>query len=254
MDNLEQQLKEGLVQQTYEEVKEMYQKPEVRQILFEVLGGVADAMQESLLDQVKSEEGEEDAKDFEKDFKRERRKVCTELRRKLYDPAMIEQLARQSAQNAYQNPAEQFSQLEAQLSQFGFSEENTAKVKAALQDLTSSAKNLQQYVFERLLEVAKIEGLEKALQKETRYAVTRELYPTREAYEAEVEKAFAGLSKFTGALRDAALGDDSEGDLFMRTLVEKIMVGMVEKAVDTTRKLGKPLQEEQLNKIYGPTQ
>ncbi|MBI4919301.1 hypothetical protein HY837_05180 [archaeon] len=253
MDNLGQQLKEGLITQAVQEGVEKLKDPQYRKVIFTVLGNMADTALGGVVDAIQQEEplGEDELQDIHKEMGDVRRQACRELRSKLYSQEALETMVRQGAENSYKSYGEQFAEFETAIYQMGFSEEGTAGIMNAIHDL-KQYKNPNQVVFEKLLEVAKTQGLDKALQKETRYQAIRELYPTRDVYLARNNETTEKVVKFVASIKEAASGLDSEGDLFMKTMIETVFVKTIEGAVKAAEELSKPILEQQLNEIYGP--
>jgi len=61
-------------------------------------------------------------------------------------------------------------------------------IEKGRQSLINSLR-LNDKIISRLTEIAKVEGLDKALKRETRNAVIREIFPTPEEYRSHVKKA-----------------------------------------------------------------
>src|SRR3989338_2867410 len=97
----------------------------------------------------------------------------------------------------------------------------------------------------RLVKIAETDGVDKAMQTETRYSVIREMFPTSRAYKLFVQGGNEAINKFIQQVQDALMtgGEDAKG-------LGQIF-GVVKKSQRDFLSLGADYLKREIKKIYG---
>lgn len=241
--SLESQVRGALVQQRTDElVRYAVENPNYRTMITELVETLGDV-------------DEEEEKEMLKDYKAE---VLLQLRAQMDNPQQLRQRMEEQAKNQYLS----YRQLKAEI---GFAvgqlrtdngdAEDEAIDETALKGFEKSFDGMFQYVrtsdkiIRRLATIAEQEGLDVATQKDTRYRVTRELFPTPEDYRAYATKGLEEMRKFFQQAQSSLTADGMTGQLIGGVI--GAIGKMMEKALEISRRVEGDYLERTIKEIYG---
>lgn len=94
----------------------------------------------------------------------------------------------------------------------GFGEEDIEKYKIAFDGILRYAR-MNDRIVERLVDISKKEGLEKAMEEEVRYEIIRDLFPTEDDYRTFYIQGAENLGKFFIELQEILAKADMDGGI-----------------------------------------
>ncbi len=247
MAGLETKVREALIKQEAEELfRFAYKNP----ILKAIVGELGEAMMESRVYLMASGFGnvEEEKARLRKEYKKE---VLPRIQAQFDNPEFLRK-------KAYENAREQYlsvGQLKAKLIHlFGemrkdgkISSDVVANFGKVYEDLFEFTK-MNDSIVRRLSEVAEKEGLDKAAQKETKYAVIREMFPTADKYRKFVQRRRDAMMDYFRRAQ-SVLMTDGEAGKFMGEMLGATGK-MMEKNQEMVQKIHESYLERTISEIY----
>jgi CheY-like chemotaxis protein len=249
---LESQVRQALIDERAEGLYQMYSSSDKPK---ETLEDISRELVDSVVEGYKRHERESndplDEEDIE-DFRRECEESFQAQVSQMLDPDQLRETARQQAEREYMPEEGYRAEIQAQIEEAkkdGEVDDNAlAKYAESHEILFGLVRNRERMV-KRLVEIAEKKGLEKATQKETRYAVIRELFPTREDYKAFQESITEKLEKFYLQAGDALMQDGEMGKLAGRIMSN--MATVMPKIREKFKDMETEFLEKELDAIYG---
>lgn len=238
MESLENRIREALIIQTAEETYQKMQEPKYK-----------DKIREYVQKILSSAFGADELKEDEEGFKELMSIIEEGTEKWLNDPANLREEAYKSARNQY-NTREQFdAQMEPLYKDLkkhqGFKPEALQEVKNASKELYDFF-DTQTKLVTGLVKVAEEEGFERALTKEARCNVLKEMFPSSEEYTAYKLKSAGAGKNFLICLQKAIAKEDKEAEVF-----GKFIGGLAESLDDINEEMLKDIIDQEVKEIYG---
>lgn len=245
MQTLEVQVREALINQRAEELfSYASENPEKVNDFFETEKG-------SMAGSVASAFGGADKKKAAKIKCGFIKKVWPLMRALVSGPEELRQMTYEQARREYIPARELKAKISAELATISECGEPSNKSVAEYEKALAAGLEITRAndrIVKRLAKVAKTEGLDKAVQKETRYAVIREMFPTPKAYRAAFVQRGMEIAE---SLRQAhkALVSDWSKDPEDRMIVQAVFE-YAGNALERSKTSYLQLQEERVKEIY----
>ena len=181
-----------------------------------------------------------------------RKEVLPKVQAQFDNPEQLRQTMYKQAKNQYMT----VRQLKAKLrSYFADLREDNEIGKDVVAEYEGAYEGLFEFVrindriVRKLARVAETEGVDKATQKETRYAITREMFPTPEEYRAFTQGGIEAVRNFYQQAQNALMTDGEMGQALGGQIgaIGKVM----EKAQEMCQKIQGNYLEKTIQEIYG---
>ena len=246
MSKLEKQVRQALIEQKTDElIRCVSENPEYKSLVNEL----AETMIETILASTISEEMDEEEKE---EAKQELRKeVLPNLKSQYDNPEQLRQLMYEQAKKEYTSLRQFKAVLKAHFSEIRQDEE----LRGVAAEYEKAYKGLLKYyrikdkIIRRLAKIAEKEGVDKAVQKDTKYAVIREFFPTPDKLRNFVLGNSQAVSNFYSQAKSALMADGESGQAAGE------MVGCEEKAMKKAQEIVERMQgdstEKMIKEIYG---
>lgn len=254
--SLESQVRKVLIQQRTDElVRNATENPNYREMVTEMVETTGDLMIESVASSL-GNVGEEEKKEMLAEYRAE---VLPQIRTQMDNPQQLRQLMGEQAKNQYLSSRQFKTKIGSQIKKLRIfnekAEEDEAIDETALRDFEKSFEGIFQYVMindkiiRKLTTIAEQEGLDVATQKDTRYRVTRELFPTPDAYRAYATRGLEDTRKVFQQAQSSLMADGMGGQL-MGSIIGAIGKVM-EKALEIGGRVEGDCLEKTIKEIYG---
>jgi len=182
--SLETQLRETLVEQRADELYQQFSsEPQYKAMV----GEFVEELSSSMIESIATSLGDVEPDEKEEMLSKYRAEVLPQLRAQFDNPEQLRQIVTEQARNQYMTSDELRAKMGTQFSEmrksddFDIDESAMTNFKRAYEKVFEYAQENDR-ILNRLSEVAEAEGLEKATQKATRYAIIRERFPTAESF------------------------------------------------------------------------
>ncbi|MAH03737.1 hypothetical protein CMI39_03040 [Candidatus Pacearchaeota archaeon] len=249
---LETQLKEALVKQRADE---LYQKFSFEPQYKIMIGEFVEELGNSMIESIATSMG--DLKPDEKDEMLEeyRAKVLPQLRTQFDNPEQLRQIFTEQARNQYMISDELRAKMAPQFKEmkededFDIDDEAMTNFERTYEKIFKYAEENDK-ILNKLSEIAKAEGLEKAIQKETIYEIIRERFPTPESFREYSLRTQENIKSLFQEMPGTLMADGEVGK-FMGG-----MIGAIGSAMEKMMKVGEKLTADYLDRtiqeIYNP--
>lgn len=243
MAGLETQVRNALIEQRTDELVECTKDPRYKAAMEDTVQMILDSLMPALQKEVKMDEQE--AAEFRADMGKE---ILPQLNAMLNNPEQLRQRMYETAKKEYM-PAKSFkARLDKQCRKLGLPKEPEEQYRRSHEPAINSARKKDRLVA-RLAKIAKQEGLDKALQRETQYALVRELYPTPQDYRASAEQAGQAALVFTQQVQAPLMADGTYGRRL--GMAFGATNAIVKNLMDKHRELRDIYLERKIKDIYG---
>jgi len=247
MPELATQVREALIEQSAEELYQLLSSgDEQKKMAEEVAREMVDAFVLSAADILYVDE------DLEKEIRKEFEDGIREQVSRLYNPEQLREITRQQARSNYKTEEEYKAELGshiAELKEDKDIEDDVITEYEKSYDIVIGFIRDRDRIIKRLVEIAEKEGVEKAAQKETRYAIIRELFPTREDYKTFQKRTVEELEGFYSQAGNALMQDGEFGQLAGRIM--NSMARIIQKFKEKFKQVQAAYLEKELDAIYG---
>lgn len=242
--SLETQLREALVEQRADELYQQFSsEPQYKAMVGEFVEDLGNSMIESIatsLGDIEPEEKEEMLSGY-------RAEILPQIRAQFDNPEQLRQIVTEQARNQYMTSDELRAKMGTQLREIRESEDLDID-ESAMTNFEKAYEKVFDYaqendrILNRLSEVAEAEGLEKATQKETRYAIIRERFPTAESFRDYSARAQENVKTLFQEMSSALMADGEAGQIMGG------MFGAMGSAMEKMMKVGEKLTTDYLDK------
>ncbi|MEK6938237.1 MAG: hypothetical protein AABX04_04295 [Nanoarchaeota archaeon] len=249
MKSLETQVREALISQNAEElVKCTVEFPEYKAMAVELAETVFDSMVEQMAPTLRDADEEEKA-EMRQEYRKE---VLPQIQAQFDNPEKLRQTMYKHARNQYMSVRQLRAKLKPHFAEMredeGIDEGVAANYERAYEGLFEFVKTNDE-IIRRLTKVAKTEGIDKATQKEARYAVIKEMFPTPDEYRTFAQRGMEVVRNFYQQAQSALMADGELGqDMGM---VFEAMGKAIEKAQESVQKIQGNYLEKTIQEIYG---
>lgn len=241
---LETQLREALVEQRADELYQQFSsEPQYKAMVTEFVDELGNSMIESIATSIGDVEPEEKKEMLTK----YRADVLPQLRAQFDNPEQLRQIVTEQARSQYMTSDELRAKMAPQFKEIKEDEDFDID-NEAMTNVEKSYKKVFEYtkendrILNRLSEIAKAEGLEKAIQKETRYEIIRERFPTPELFREYSLRAQENIKSLFQEMSSALMADGEAGKFIGG------MFGAIGSAMEKMRKMGEKLTPDYLDK------
>jgi len=249
MVSLETQVRKALIDQRADElVRYASENPEYKAMSIELV----EIMMDSMIGSMASALGDVDEEEMAEMRQEYRKEVLPQVQAQFDNPEQLRQTMYEQARNQYMSVRQLKAKLKPHLADLRKDEEIGEDVVA---DYEKAYEGLFEFVrtndrmVRRLAKVAETEGVDKATQKETRYAITREIFSTPEEYRAFAQRGREVAKNFYQQAQSALMTDGEMGQALggMFGAMGKVM----EKAQEMAQKIRGKYLEKTIKEIYG---
>src|SRR3989344_2817203 len=249
MAGLEKLVREALINQRAEElVRCAVENPEYKSMSTELAEAIIDAELSSMA----SAFGDVDEGEMAEVREECRKEILSHIEAQSADPKQLRQTMYEQARNQYISVRQlkaKFRQHFADMREDAEIAENVVTdYEKAYEDLFEFARANDRMV-KKLTKVAETVGVDIAIQKETVYTVTREMFPTAEKYRACAQRGMEVARNFFQEAQNALMMDGEMGQDLGRAF--GTMGRVIEKAHEMTKKLQGNYLEKTIQEIYG---
>ena len=252
MTGLETQLREALVAQRADELYQQFSsEPQYKVMVGEFVEELGNSMIESIATSI----GDVEPDEKEEILVEYRAEVLPQLREQLDNPEQLRQIVTEQAINQYITSGELRAKMAPQFKEmkededFDIDDESMANFERAYEKVFEYAQENDR-ILNRLSEVAEAEGLEKAIQKETRYGIIRERFPTPESFRDYSVKAQKNIKSLFQEMSSVLMADGEAGKFIGG------MLGATGSAIEKMMEMGEKLIADYFDKtiqeIYNP--
>jgi hypothetical protein len=249
MERLETKVRKALIdQKTDELVRYASENPEYKAITSELIETLIDSIADAMVSVFEDADEEEIAK-----MKQEgRKKVLPQVRAQFDNPEKLRQTMYEQAVNQYMSVRQLKEKLKPHFADIKEDREISGDVVAdyekAFEGLFKVVKTNDKIV-RKLTKVAKTEGIDKAIQKDTRNSVIKEMFPTPDEYRAFAQRGMEAVRDFYQETQRALMADGKTGQALGGIIgaMEKVM----KKAQEMTQKIQENYLEKTIQEIYG---
>ena len=236
MAKLETIVRNSLIEQRAEElVKYFSETPKLKLGVIKLVKSLVDSMTQTL-----------DLDDEE--MTEIRAGIESQIKAQFNNPEQLREALYEGARNSYLSVRQAKTKLGSlfeRLKEDGqVSESVVSDCRKAYSDCLKFGK-INGTMVRRLVKIAETDGVDKAMQTETRYSVIREMFPTSRAYKLFVQGGNEAINKFIQQVQDALMtgGEDAKG-------LGQIF-GVVKKSQRDFLSLGADYLKREIKKIYG---
>lgn len=241
--SLETQLRDALVEQRADELYQQFlSEPRYKAMIGEFVEDLGNSMIESIstsFGDVEPDEKEEMLSEY-------REKVLPQLKAQFDNPEQLRQIVTEQAKNQYMTSNELRAKLDSNFKEMR--DEDLDIDESAMTNFERVYEKVFEYtqendrILKRLSEVAETEGLEKATQKTTRYAIIKERFPTAESFRDYSTKAQEDVKNLFKEMSSALMADGEAGKVIGG------MLGAIGSAMEKMMKVGEKLTADYLDK------
>ena len=249
MAGLETRMREALIDQRADElVIYASENPEYKAMTTALVEIMMDFMIGSMVSAL-GDVGEEEMAKIRQEYQKE---VLPQVQAQFDNPEQLRQIMYEQARNQYMSVRQLKAKLKPHFADLRKDEEIGEDVVA---DYEKAYEGLFEFVrtndrmVRRLAKVAETEGVDKATQKETGYAITREFFSTPEEYRAFAQRGIEAVNNFYQQAQSALMTDGEMGQALggMFGAMGKVM----EKAQEMAQKIRGKYLEKTIKEIYG---
>ncbi|HJX05573.1 MAG TPA: hypothetical protein VJ461_02605 [Candidatus Nanoarchaeia archaeon] len=246
---LETRIRQALAKQNAEETyKSVTENPAYKDMIYESILYTSEHLIDGIT-KIDEDLNEEDIKEMKDELAAE---VLPEIKETLENPELLKKIIYESAEKNALSYAKVKKMINEQMEQMRSAGEIE---EAVIQNYKKSYSDILKHVrandkiVKRLVDIAKADGIEKALQKETKYGVIREFFPTAEEYRRHHKKGIEDLNKFFKKVQSVMAMDGEEGKNIGK------MFGALENSlnhvIQPTEKSRQEYFEKEIKEIYG---
>jgi len=254
--SLESRVREALIEESTKEfVKYANRHPNYRNIIEKVTAMTGKAIVEFIAST--GEIDEEEKKEMLKEYKKE---ILPQVREQMNNPEKLRETMKKQLQDKYISTQQLKAKMNSELNKLRDYnkdlERKDALKEKTFQDCEESFKELYEYAknndkfIRKLAVIAKKEGLEVAIQKDTRYKVVRELFPTPADYRTHANEGTEKMRKVFTQLQNSFMASNKEIGQLMGNMLG-IMSETIEKGKEMAKKLQGDYTEKLIREIYG---
>lgn len=242
MANLEDQVRGALIEQRTNELVETASKtPGYTEMIMALAGELGESMINSMAESLKDMD-EEERQETINEFKEQ---ALPQIIAQFENPELLRKQMHEQAKNQYLSYAEFRAKIAPHFEELK-TEGNVdpgliGKYAQSYERLTEFIKTHDKIV-NGLTKVAEKEGIEKAVDKETRYAILREIFPTADSYRAFNAKGQIALKQFLQQAQDALVQDEEAGQMMAG------IFGALSKVIDKAQKFSEKINGNYLEK------
>lgn len=249
MAGLETRVREALIDQRANElVGYASENPEYKAMTTELV----ETMMDSMIGSMASAFGDADKEEMAEMRQKYRKEVLPQIQAQFDNPEQLKKTMYEQAKNQYMTVRQLKAKLRSHFADLREDDEIgkdvVAKYEGAYEGLFEFVRTNDRIV-RKLARVAETEGIDKATQKETRYAIAREMFPTPEEYRAFTQRGIEAVRNFYRQAQSALMADGEMGQALggMFGAMGKVM----EKAQDMAQKIQGNYLEKTIQEIYG---
>ncbi len=249
---LETQLREALVQQRADEMYRLFSsEPQYKTMLVELAEEFGNSMIKSIETYIEEDIGEDEKKEMLASYQAE---MLPQIRAQFDNPNLLRQIITEQARNQYMTSGELRAKSNTHFKEmresegFDIGEDAMANFERAHEKVFEYAQENDR-MLNKLSEIAETEGLEKATQKETRYAIIRERFPTPESFRDYTTRNQKNIKNLFQEMSDALMADSKAGQYIGGMLNE--MGNAIEKMMRVGEKLNTDYLDKIVQEIYG---
>lgn len=244
MVGLESKVRKSLIEQETDELIKIVSGNQKYKSVMSELG-------ESLVDTIVNLMPDMDEKE-KKEMIEEGKDVLSEIEAQLNNPEQLRKMMYQQAQIRYMSTRQLKAKLKIHLVKIRQYKEINSQVASQYEKAHEplfKVTQTQDRLVRKLAKIAEREGIEKAIQKETKYAVIREMFPSREEYKAYRGMVLQAMNTFFNQAQNALIADGEVGQSAAR--MYRGMGKLVERAIELTDKIYGDYSEKTIKEIYG---
>ena len=224
--SLESQVRGALIQQRTDElVRYVVENPNCGTMITEMVETLGDSVIESIVSSLGLDVDEEEMAEMRQEYRKE---VLPQVQAQFDNPQQLRQLMEEQVKDqhlSYRQLKAKFGSVIKRLRETNKDADADEVIdEKALQSFEKSFKGILQYartndrIVRRLAAIAELEGLDVATQKDTRYRVTRELFPTPAAYRAHLTRRLEETREFFLQAQSSLMADGMAGQLMGRII------------------------------------
>ncbi len=212
---------------------------------------LGDSMVESMISSMGEDIEPDEKEEMLKDYREE---VLPQIREQLDNPQQFRQMINDQAKKQYMTTEQLRAEIESHTAQLR-GDEDVEIDEDALINFERAYEEVFEYTAEndrivgRLVEIAERDGLEKAIQKETRHEVIRERFPTPESFREYSLKAQESIKSVFQGMSGALMADGEAGQI--AGSMNGAMGGAIDKMLRINEKLQRDYVERTITEIYG---
>ncbi len=249
MLSLETQVREALIEQrANESVRVASEIPEYQTMVMEMVEEVGKVMVNSM-GQLSGDADKEEIEEMRREY---RENVLPQIRAQFEDPEQLRKLMYEQARNQYMSHRQFKAKLRphiAELKKEGeVGTEVVEKYAQAYEGLSEFLRTNDKIV-RGLTKIAEKEGVDRAIDKETRYALIRKMFPTADSYRDFTARGVEASKQFFQQAQ-SALSQDGETGQMMAGMFGAIGQ-VVEKAIKLAERVQGNYLEKTIKEIYG---
>lgn len=203
--SLEEQVRNALIEKRTEELLETAKLPEYNTIVQEsihvLMGNIMGVVQR------RDNLDEEETAELKQDVETELMPLLTSM---LTNPQQLKEIMYETAKNQYMPAQELKAMVEKTCRELKLPENLEQEYRKAYEPIFESGKESERFVG-RVVEIAKKDGLARALEKESINGLVREFYPTPQDYMKSVRNSFEIAQKFTQQAQAPLMADGEAG-------------------------------------------
>lgn len=249
MAGLETQVRKALIEQRADElVRYASENPEYKSMTTELVKTMMDSVigsRASVFGDIDEEEMAEMRQEYQKE-------VLPQIEAQFDNPDQLRQTMYEQARNQYMSVRQLKAKLRPHFADLReddeIGEDVVAGYEGTYEGLFEFVRTNDKIV-RKLAKVAETEGVDKATQKETRYDIIREMFPTPKEYRAFTQRGMEAVRNFyqqaqSALMADGEMGQDLGG-----------MFGAMRKVIEKAREMAQKIQgnylEKTIQEIYG---
>lgn len=249
MTALERKVREALIEKTAQETYELYTNdPEYANMLAEL----AVSFGEDLIKSIKKYTKDFDDGEMQELLGECEDKLMSQLGDYLKDPEKLRGVVYEQAKNQYLTSNELRGMLREHFKALRQDEDMTKEI---MDKYEQSFEKLLKYtdvneeIIRKLAGIAEEQGLEKAVQKETRYEIIREMFPTPEDYHNYRIDSMKEIIQWTQEVQSLMLQDGEVGGMLAGSF--EAMGRFIQTSMDHVEKLYGGIVDKDIKEIYG---
>jgi hypothetical protein len=250
--SLETQLREALVEQRADEIyKQFTSKNQYKAMVGEFIEDLGNSIIESIAISL----GDIEPDEKEKMLAKYRAEFLPKINAQFDNPEQLRQIFTEQARNQYMTSDELRAKMVIQVREIRESEDlgidecamtNFEKAYEKVYEKVFDYAQVNDRILKRLSEIAEAEGLEKATQKETRYVIIREIFPTVDSFRNYSTRDYENVISLFQEMSNAFVAEGEAGQLMggMFGAIGSVMVKLMEVGEKITADyLDKTIQE-----------